>query len=161
MRAHYPGIHIVRSKFTPDEDARLRAIVAEKGTADWALIADLMPQRDSRQCKERWFHYLSPNLADRPWTKAEDAILEAKVAECGHKWKLFEAFFPGRVDISIKNRFNLLFRRRRRNVRLVMQSLVSGKQTPKKADIGDPSEISACQEAWDMFAQEDFEWTPA
>jgi hypothetical protein len=159
MNALYPGTHMFRQKFTPHEDALLRAIVAEKGTADWSLIAEMMPQRDSRQCRERWLHYLSPNLMRYPWTKVEDAMLEAKVMEHEDKWKLFEHFFPGRVDMMIKNRFNLLFRRRQRDIRFAIQSLMTVQPAANVEEFRDSSESCTFQEPWDEFGQEDFEWT--
>jgi hypothetical protein len=107
-----------RRKFSPEEDDSLKALVAEYGTDDWTKIASRMPRRDSRQCKERWCHYLSPELVQLPWTADDDALLQRRVAEHGHKWKLFENDFPGRTDISIKNRFNVLARRSLRWVRI-------------------------------------------
>jgi hypothetical protein len=159
MSSLYQRIHMVRRKFTPDEDANLRAIVAEKGTEDWSLIAEMMPDRDSRQCKERWFHYLSPNLMHHLWTRAEDAILEAKVIEHGHKWKLFEQFFPGRSDTMIKNRLNLLFRKRQRDIRRTIKSLMTVQRARKKDEVRDSLETSRFQEPWGGFDEEDFEWT--
>jgi hypothetical protein len=148
-------LHISRHKFTPEEDAHLRAIIAEKGTEDWSEIAKMMPRRDSRQCKERWLHYLSPNLVQCPWNQTEDAMLEAKVLEHGHQWKLFEAFFPGRADTMLKNRFNLLVRHRRKYFRSVMQPVAA----VKPAVALTPPEIPAFPDSWDDPAEEDFEWT--
>jgi hypothetical protein len=47
-------------------------------------------------------------------------LLEEYVAEHGKKWKLFEEFFPGRTEISIKNRYNVLLRRRARDIKVAM-----------------------------------------
>jgi hypothetical protein len=113
----YPS-PIARRKFSAEEDDALKALVSEYGTEDWMLIALRMPRRDSRQCKERWCHYLAPELIQRPWSLEDDALLERRVSEHGHKWKLFENDFPGRTDISIKNRYNVLARRLLRWVRI-------------------------------------------
>ncbi|MDR2628737.1 MAG: SANT/Myb domain-containing protein, partial [Puniceicoccales bacterium] len=57
--------------FTPDEDAQLRALVAEYGTDDWSQIALDMPGRTGRQCRDRWVNYLNPDISLLSWTKAE------------------------------------------------------------------------------------------
>jgi hypothetical protein len=114
---------IRKNKFTFREDAVLRGLVQDYGTNDWMAIASHMHGRDSRQCKERWFHYLSPNLVQFPWNPADDALLELRVVQHGHKWKMFESDFPGRTDISIKNRFNVLARRRMRQLRIGHDSI--------------------------------------
>jgi hypothetical protein len=104
---------VCKRKFSLDEDNMLRTLVKENGIGDWVKIAERMQDRDSRQCKERWFHYLAPHLTQQPWTRAEDILLEAKAAQDGHRWKHFEVFFPGRTDVGIKNRYNLLIRRKK------------------------------------------------
>lgn len=112
-----PRRHRVRKHFTEDEDDQLRQLVELHGEDDWQTVSHFMPGRDSRQCKERWSHYLSPNLRTESWTPEEDDLLNHKVQEMGRKWKVFEIFFPGRTDISIKNRYNLLERKRRRDLK--------------------------------------------
>jgi hypothetical protein len=62
-----------------------------------------MPHRDRRQCRERWTNYLSPAVANGPWTHEEEDLLKAKVAALGHSWRAIQPFFPGRTDINIKN----------------------------------------------------------
>jgi hypothetical protein len=136
------GTGFSRHKFTPDEDARLCALVAECGPGDWSRIALMMPHRDSRQCKERWSHYLSPNLVNRPWTKTEDALLEAEVREHGHKWKAFEALFPGRAETNIKNRFNVLFRRRQKQMQFIMKNARASTQLPESPPTASPTDSS-------------------
>ena len=65
-----------KSPFTPEEDARLKELVAEKGDRQWNVIQGLMPGRNARQCRERWRNYLSPEVKNGPWTKEEDEIPE-------------------------------------------------------------------------------------
>jgi hypothetical protein len=101
-----------RRKVSAEEDRTLQTLVIRYGKDDWRRIASFMPGRSSRQCKERWFHYLTPDIVQSRWTQAEDELLNEKVQQLGHKWKMFEAFFPGRVDVSIKNRYNVLLRQK-------------------------------------------------
>ena len=106
------GKHKRRSAFTPEEDDRLRELVGKHGENNWFHIASKMPKRDTRQCRERWFNYLSPKVINGVWTQPEDDLLAEKVAIFGRKWKSIEPFFPGRTDINIKNRWNFLQKRK-------------------------------------------------
>jgi hypothetical protein len=90
------------------------------GTADWVAIASQMPNRDSRQCRERWYHYLAPEVLSDEWTKEEDVLLQKQVEAHGHKWKWFETQFPGRTDINIKNHYQLLLRKSRKEFRIAL-----------------------------------------
>jgi hypothetical protein len=100
-----------KSKFTPEEDAFLRSLVAQFGTDNWQRVAIAMPGRNPRQCKERWYNYLCPLIQNSPWTQAEDDLLRQLVGEHGQKWVRIAKFFPLRTDINIKNRYVLLTRR--------------------------------------------------
>jgi hypothetical protein len=110
----------VRLKFSPEEDSTLMALVQKFGQGNWQSIASYMNGRTSRQCKERWIHYLDPTIIVKPWTKREDRLLEQKVGELGKKWKQLEMIFPGRTEISLKNRYNVLLRKTAREVRAAL-----------------------------------------
>jgi hypothetical protein len=103
-----------RRKFSLQEDQLLSSLVAEHGSRNWTKIASLMGDRSVRQCKERWANYLSQAPDGASWTLADDLLLERLVIERGHKWKAMEAHFPGKTDIQIKNRHNVILRRRKR-----------------------------------------------
>ena len=103
-----------KSKFSLKEDAQLVDLIRIYGDKDWAKIAQMMPGRNTRQCRERWRHYLSPDVTNRPFSELEDALLHQKYRELGNQWKLMATFFPGRTDIAVKNRWLLLHRRRMR-----------------------------------------------
>jgi hypothetical protein len=96
---------ISRRKFTPDEDDLLRNLVMQLGKSDWSTIAQHFPTRSPRQCRDRWKHYISPEVLTGNWTEADEALLLAKVAELGPKWSTIAQFFPGRTDIGVKNRY--------------------------------------------------------
>lgn len=100
-----------RSKFSPDEDRELLALVEEYGTKNWILVAEHMPNRNSRQCRERYLNYLDPNRNTDPWTEDEDRLLEEKYAKYGPRWVHMVKFFPHRTDAMIKNRHMVLQRR--------------------------------------------------
>ncbi|MDR2371807.1 MAG: hypothetical protein LBD60_01515 [Puniceicoccales bacterium] len=93
------------------EDARLRALVWQFGTNNWKEIAFHIPGRTVRQCRDRWFNYLAPNLNFSVWTPEEDALGAQKVDELSCKWELIAGLFPGRSGQHCKNRWHLLQRR--------------------------------------------------
>lgn len=95
-----------RQKFMPEEDQRLIELVNEHGTSDWVLIASLMENRNPRQCRERWKHYLSVRETRKePFSPEEDRAISEKFNELGPKWTKIASFLPGRSDIDIKHRF--------------------------------------------------------
>jgi hypothetical protein len=108
-------------KFSPQEDAHLFMLVARYGSAAWAQIACEMPGRNSRQCRERWKHYLSVGFAEAPWTKAEDDLLIQKQQELGPRWTKISHLFQNRSDIQVKSRWLKLTERSRLPIRLPPQ----------------------------------------
>ena len=98
-----------RRMFTCEEDEKLKELV-KKYENDWQKISKEMKDRNIRQCKERYNHYLSPNIKHSEWNLEEDLKLIEIVEEVGKKWKVFEQYFPGRTEIDIRNRFHVLFR---------------------------------------------------
>jgi hypothetical protein len=55
------------------------------------------------------------------WAPHEDRLLEEKVGELGRRWKVLEAYFPGRTDINLKNRYNLLTRKRNKAIKIALR----------------------------------------
>ncbi|KAK8864047.1 hypothetical protein M9Y10_011741 [Tritrichomonas musculus] len=94
-----------REKFLPEEDEQLRELVDKYGINSWDTIAECMPGRNARQCRERWKHYLSSNRGKAPWTEEEDKLLLEKMEELGPKWTKIATFFEDRTDIQIKTRW--------------------------------------------------------
>jgi hypothetical protein len=113
----YRCVFRTRVPFSLAEDASLRAAVEIHGVFDWQTIADAIGSRNQRQCKERWFNYLSPDLKSGGWTHDEDQLLRTKVQEIGNKWVKIAKFFPYRTDSMIKNRYNQLQRKEQKNSR--------------------------------------------
>jgi hypothetical protein len=99
-----------RVKFSEDEDARLTSLVGRLGIDDWPRIAAEMRTKNSRQCRERWLHYLSPELNTAPWTHDEEMLIVQKYQELGPKWVVIANYLPHRTDSMVKNRFKRLQR---------------------------------------------------
>ena len=62
----------------------------------WARIAQQLPGRNRKQCRERWHNALDPQLNKRSWSAEDDAKLDALQASLGNKWAKIAAEFPGR-----------------------------------------------------------------
>jgi hypothetical protein len=83
----------------------LSRLVRLYGSSKWDHVAQFMPGRNARQCRERWRTFLSPSLINGPWSHAEDQFLAALYRQHGSKWSLIAKSFPGRSDCNIKNRW--------------------------------------------------------
>lgn len=66
---------IVKRPWTDEEDQRLSQLVAEHGPRRWPVLAVQMPGREGKQCRERWFNHLDPDIKKGDWTPDEDAVL--------------------------------------------------------------------------------------
>lgn len=97
-----------RHAFTPSEDTQLRKVVNDVGDNNWSKVAELMPGRNARQCRDRWRGYLRPTLVNSEWTEEEDNTLIQKYEEHGPRWSVIGRYIPGRAEIAIKNRWKLL-----------------------------------------------------
>ena len=106
-----------KQKFTDEDDQKLRLIVQQLGTKSWTDIAAAMGDRNPRQCKERWENYLDPTINKGPWTKAEDDLLIEKQLQLGSKWVTIARFFNRRTDAQVKNRWQLLDRKMKKQAR--------------------------------------------
>ncbi|MDR0632925.1 MAG: hypothetical protein LBF84_02190 [Holosporales bacterium] len=102
----------LHTKFTPEEDARLIALVgmytAQNEALNWCEIAARIPGRNYRQCYRRWRYYLSPDICTSEWTETENAILMEKYKEFGPKWAKIAKFLPGRTDKSVRRQWEQL-----------------------------------------------------
>ncbi|EAX90880.1 Myb-like DNA-binding domain containing protein [Trichomonas vaginalis G3] len=99
-----------KMQFSSKEDAQLVNYVTYYGQENWDLIAQLMGNRNVRQCRERYTKYLSPDINRDPWTKEEDQMILDKYKQMGPKWTKFSKIFNKRTDAAIKNRWNMLIR---------------------------------------------------
>ncbi len=101
----------IKGNWTPEEDMILKKKVAEYGLKKWKEIATFLPGRIGKQCRERWYNNVDPNLNKEKWTIAEDLQLMELHQQFGNKWVQIQKFMPGRIDNDIKNRFNASLRK--------------------------------------------------
>ena len=99
-----------KKKFTSLEDELLKSLVERFTTQNWKLIAQHIPSRTPRQCRERWFNYINPDLNQNSWTKEEDEVLILNHQKIGNQWKILSKFLPRRSRNDIKERWMFLNR---------------------------------------------------
>ncbi|NXJ83132.1 MYBA protein, partial [Trogon melanurus] len=94
-------------KWTRDEDERLKKLVEQNGTEDWAFIASHLQNRSDFQCQHRWQKVLNPELIKGPWTKEEDQRVIELVQKYGPKrWSLIAKHLKGRIGKQCRERWH-------------------------------------------------------
>lgn len=102
-----PGL--VKGHWRPDEDDLLKQLVAE-GRKNWGQVASRIPGRTSKQCRERWYNHLDPNIIRGEYTKEEDQIILSAQAQLGNRWSAISHMVPGRTEDAVKIRWKSLCR---------------------------------------------------
>ena len=100
-----PQEMVTRGSWTQVEDDLLMGAVQQFGPKKWTEVAKMVPTRTSKQCRERWFNRLSPELKHDPFEPWEDEIILQRQKEIGNRWSLIARQLPGRSPNAIKNRW--------------------------------------------------------
>jgi hypothetical protein len=104
-----PGL--VKGPWTVSEDKKLIEWVNKNGAMKWSLCSENIPGRSGKQCRERWYNNLNPNLVKGNWSPKEDYMIFKLYTQIGSKWSTIAEQFKGRTENSIKNRFYSTLRR--------------------------------------------------
>ena len=136
--------HKVNRRFTKEEDEMLTKLVNLYGAGNWLFIASCMKTRNSRQCKDRWCQYLSPEANQSAWTQEEEERLKKLYKELNGKWLEIGKYFEGRALSQIRNKWKTL--ERRRVIGRQRRSKYSVKETPILMNFNEFNEINDDQQ---------------
>ena len=84
-----------KGSWSNEEDSILRAKRALYGRK-WSKIAEFLPGRSGKQCRERFVNHLDPQLKKGEWTDDEEALLIGMHKNHGNKWTIISNYLPGR-----------------------------------------------------------------
>ena len=123
----------IRKLFSPQEDALLTQIMYKQPFETWSAVAEQLPGRTARQCRDRWVNYLSPSNKNGPWTHEEDQLLAEKYIEHGPQWTTIAKFFDGRSENNVKNRWYTYVKARFNSNQIPVQPVNSRKRAPARS----------------------------
>ena len=116
---------VVLGAWSKEEDEWLVEAVARvpreavTGKIRWSVVATYVPNRNGKQCRERWHNHVDPDVNKSAWTKREDFEIVARYRAWGPKWAaIATALGTHRTDNQVKNQFNgSLMRRAKDRIR--------------------------------------------
>lgn len=65
---------LTKGPWTDEEDQLLLEVKKRGGDCNWTTIATEMPDRNAKQCRERWNTVLDSTLKRTPWSPEEDKV---------------------------------------------------------------------------------------
>jgi hypothetical protein len=104
-----PGL--TKGPWIINEDKKLKEWVRMEGPNKWSQCAEFILGRSGKQCRERWFNTLNPQVKKGNWDIEEDYNIFYLFSLHGSKWSKIALSFPGRTENSVKNRFYSTLRR--------------------------------------------------
>lgn len=143
--------------WTKEEDSLLLSIVQSmRMPMKWSIVAQSLPERTGKQCRERYVNHLNPRLKVSDWGPLEDATIFHLYDTIGSHWAKMSKMIPGRTDNGIKNRFHNLRRQLEREDEHRLR-LSTGRDFPDEVRLDRIREIpeqlrGKTADLWDMKA---------
>ena len=75
-----------RRPWTVEEDDLVKTLVDQHGPSKWTFIAEHLPGRIGKQCRERWHNHLNPHIKKHGWSDQEEWILYLFHKADGNRW---------------------------------------------------------------------------
>ncbi len=98
--------------------------------------AQELNRRLGKQCRERWFNHLDPDLKKDPFSAEEDATILRMKFSVGTKWAGIARELQGRTDNMVKNRYNSTLKRVMESLKAPLREEGVIKPGMSDADIG-------------------------
>lgn len=129
----------MRQIWTTDEERVLLQCIERHGNKAWTRVANELNNlmhsgrqvRQGKQCRERWFNHLNPDLKKGQWSLEEDVFILEQQRTIGNKWSEIARSLSGRNENSVKNRWKSMLKRAEKdmpNVHDVSEVLLMQKQ---------------------------------
>ncbi|GJM97871.1 hypothetical protein PR202_ga14831 [Eleusine coracana subsp. coracana] len=100
---------IVKGQWTPEEDRKLVKLVEQFGLRKWSCIAQILPGRVGKQCRERWHNHLRPNIKPIQRTDTQGMFITNQ-NNCGEtQYSIDELLAPICDEFSVENMCDGLF----------------------------------------------------
>ncbi len=103
---------LIKGPWTELEDKLVLRLVEKTGPRKWTVIAEHLPGRIGKQCRERWHNHLNPFIKKIAWSEAEEWLLFLFHDKNSNKWAEIAKYLQGRTDNTIKNRWNSSMKKR-------------------------------------------------
>ena len=132
--------NFINGSWTREEDETIVEWVKEHGPTCWTKLADLLPGRIGKQCRERWHNSLNPSVIKSQWTPQEDELICKYQAKLGNKWARISDMLPGRTDNAVKNRWNSTLKKRAAQILANMAPSANSSSTQSSDDDQDDFE---------------------